>query len=160
MSNLATASATAEIMNPIISATRETFAAMAELEVHRMLLEKVSPEDNTNEITAVIQLSGVYRGSVCLSLGEELAKNLVDRVLGIQVAEIDGIVRDTVGEFANVIAGSAKDHLQHLNLELGLPSIVEGTDYRISFPSEATPLRLVFNSVLGGFTILFGLATS
>lgn len=150
------ASVTAEIVNPILQSTMETFSMMLGAEVKRTGLGLKSPDCQFYDITAVIGLSGDTAGSICLSFSAQTAFNCIKRMLDMDVNQIDGLVTDTVGEFANVIAGSAKDKLVHLNMELGIPNIVHGSGHQVEFPQNARPMKLEFDSCVGPFMIVFG----
>ncbi len=151
-----TATLTSQIANPIITAAVEVFETMAMVKLRKQEVALLEGRTPFYPVTAVIQLSGRARGSVCLSLQRRTAFALVHRVLGESVNEVNGIVRDTVGEFANVIAGSAKDKLEQLQMELGLPNVVSGNDCRIGFPEYATPMKVTFASELGPLMVAFG----
>jgi len=150
----AAASLTAEIVNPVISATIDTFGMMLGCKATRKRLFLKTPETSYYPITAVIGLSGKASGSVCLSLSREAAFQTVKRILEIDVDEITGLVTDAVGEFANIIMGSAKGNLS--GLEMGLPNIVTGERIQIEFPSCSQPLCVEFDSEIGPFMICCG----
>ena len=83
-------------------------------------------------MTAAIHISGDYRGGIRL----ECSRALVQRAGSImfdlpadQISEEDE--RDVVGELTNVIAGNIKALIPGSNL-ISLPTIVEGTDYKVS----------------------------
>jgi chemotaxis protein CheX len=152
----AAASLTAEIVNPVISATIDTFGMMLGCKATRKRLFLKTPETSYYPITAVIGLSGKASGSVCLSLSREAAFQTVKRILEIDVDEITGLVTDAVGEFANMIVGSAKGKISGLELEMGLPNIVTGERIQIEFPSCSQPICVEFDSEIGPFMICCG----
>lgn len=149
------ASRTAEIVNPIIAGTLETFESMVGLSLKRVSLELLHGRYPFHEVTAVIQMSGNPRGSICLSVERRAAFALVRKMLDECVTEVTPLVIDTVAEFANVVAGCAKMKIQHLDLEMGLPNVVEGTDCRIAFPSHSVPMAVHFASPLGRIMVAF-----
>lgn len=150
------ASATVQIMNPIISSTLQVFEAMLGCTATRR--EVASGQDRIpwNQVTAVIGLSGRATGSICLSMPRRTAFSAVHRMIDERVTEVNSLVCDTVGEFANVIAGTAKDSIKDMKLELGLPSVIAGDTYEIQFPTRSFPMYVTFNSEIGPFMIAFG----
>ncbi len=152
----APANLTTSVINPLIQATFETFEMMLDCKSRRT---RLSLKDDTTQlypITAVIGMTGQAAGSICLSFSREAACTAVKRMLDMDVDEITPLVCDTVGEFANVIAGSAKDRLADLSLELGIPNIIRGQNVQIDFPSNAQPLVIQFESDIGPFLIICG----
>ncbi len=152
----ASATLTAQIVNPIIHATAETFEMMLDSKVKRTDLTIQSMNTPLYDVSALIGLSGDAGGSICLSFKDDTAFKVVKQVLDMDVDEIDGLVCDAVGEFANIIAGSAKDKIKELKLNLGIPNVIQGKDHHISFPSNSQPLCASFESDLGPFKIAFG----
>ncbi len=159
MSGTATASSasmTAAIVNPIIAATKDTFSMMFDSQVQRKQLALKTTDIHFHDLNAVIGLSGDASGSICISVANQTAFEAVRRILDMEVDTIDRIVTDTVGEIANVIAGSAKDRIQELHLELGIPNVIRGQNVQIDFPLAAQPMYMTFETDLGDLMIVFG----
>ncbi|QDU79501.1 hypothetical protein Pla110_12110 [Polystyrenella longa] len=150
------ASMTSQIVNPIISATIDTFGMMLDSTITRTGLGLKKPDTSFYDITAIIGLSGKSAGSFCLSFPATTAYETVHRMLDMEVSDITPLVCDTVGEFANVIAGSAKDKLTSMELEMGLPNIIHGPSHNVEFPSNAQPMLATFDSEVGPFMLAFG----
>jgi chemotaxis protein CheX len=151
----ASASITTEIVNPIIESVISTFDTMFRCRVHRTGLAAKKPDTPMLDITAVIGLSGEATGSVCLSFSRRLAFVTVKQMLDEDVYSITPLVCDTVGEFANIAAGMAKDRIQR-RLTLGLPNVVHGPGHQIEFPSGSLPLVASFMSDYGPLSLAFG----
>lgn len=153
---LSPAVAMTKIMNPIISGMVDTFAQMAGFAIHRKDLSRLEAKHPYHPITAVIQMSGKIRGSICLSLPRRTAFALVSRMVDVHETEVTNLVCDTVAEFANVIAGTAKNNLLEFGLELGLPNVLQGTNCEIWYPPEAMPMCANFTSDIGPLMLTFG----
>ncbi len=157
MSAVATsASLTASIVNPILLATIETFDMMLSCKVSRKSLAIKTPETAFYGITAVIGLTGTAAGTICVSFPQETAFACVRRLLDMEFTEVNALVCDSVGEFANMIAGSAKDKLSQAALNLGIPTVVRGEKHHVDFPSNSQPMCVTYESELGPFMIAFG----
>ena len=71
------------------------------------------------------------------------------RFLSMEPPEtVDDVVRDVLGELANMIGGNLKCVLAG-GLRLSMPSVVDGTDYSLRVCRAGTRERLVFR-VRGG----------
>lgn len=151
-----TANLTTEIVNPIIQAARDVFDMMLGCKVARRNLALQSRETPFHDVTAVIGLSGGCVGSICLSFPKETVFGIVQTLLDHEVDHIDSVVCDAVGEFTNMVAGSAKEKLTELQLNMGLPNIVHGSDHHVDFPSQSQPLVVHFDSDFGPFMVVFG----
>jgi CheY-specific phosphatase CheX len=53
---------------------------------------------------------------------------------GIETDEVDELVRDVIGEMANMIAGAGKRHLEPLSLQLDIPRVL------VNSPADAIPV--------------------
>ena len=148
-----------QTVNPVITAGQETFSLMLETDVQRTGFSARDADASLYEITALIGVTGPVAGSLCLSLGRETAIRAVQSITGTRSTIHSELVRDGVGELSNIIVGSAKESLD-IPLDMGLPSVIVGTNYEVTFPRESQPLRLEFESGLGPLLIDFGFSRS
>lgn len=147
---------TADFINPILLAAKSVFESMLGCTPRRtglILKETMQPRF---ELSAVIGVTGRAAGTVVLSLATPTAFAILDRLVGIQTTEITAEVRDAVGELTNMIAGSAKAQLSALELSISIPNIVSGKDHQIHFPSDVTPICIIFDSEIGPFAVEVG----
>jgi chemotaxis protein CheX len=148
-----------EYINPFIAATTDVFDTMVGMELHRgspYVKEGFQP---SHEVSAVIGLSGkAARGTVVLSLDREVAIRVAAVLLQEQPPELNGDVADAMGEMANMIAGKAKAELEHLAMNLGLPTVVTGKGHSIEFPRNAMRICIPFSCACGPLALEVGLA--
>lgn len=156
MADLMEANLTASIINPVLEATIEAFEIMLGSSVTRKELQLKTRETPFNDITSVICLSGTISGSICLSFPKQTAFEAVNRMIDMMPETIDPLVCDAVGEFSNVVGGSAKDKMNDPTMNLGLPNVIHGENHHIEFPSEASPMYVKYDSDIGPFMVLFG----
>lgn len=97
-------------------------------------------------LTAMVGLAGTYNGLVSVHLPWQLAISFTSLMLGMEVTEIDDDVNDAMGEIANMIAGSFKQHLSKggTDIQLSTPSVVNGSDYMVSSGSNLENITLKF----------------
>lgn len=151
-----TVPATSAIATSLIEATIEAFALMMDVQCNRSNASQERSDTARHPVTAAVGLTGQLVGTLCLNVPVQTALNLVRRMVDVEVAAVDRLVRDSVGEFSNVIAGGAKDKVPELDLVLGVPMVVQGEDHQISFPRNCQPMCVDFESDIGPFQILFG----
>jgi len=107
------------------------------------------------DVSAVIGMSGEMQGVVVISLNAKTLKTVMKK-LGTEVddANFDNQSADLVGEIVNIIAGNAKGDLEEYDINISLPSVVNGSDHRINWPSQAIPIvGIPFESEAGNFNV-------
>jgi chemotaxis protein CheX len=93
-------------------------------------------------ISAVIGLAGALSGSLVLKSGEAAARQMAARMTGVEPDEVDAMVRDAVGEIANMLAGAWKGFDPKLSCGclLSTPTVVSGTSYQLF--SQRAPMQM------------------
>jgi chemotaxis protein CheX len=96
-----------EFVNPFIQAAGEVLeselggaAERGELRLHRSAL-------TTDEVTAIVGVTGTVRGLVLYSMNETTAIAIVSRVMHQEFHEFDALAQSGIGELGNVITGRA-----------------------------------------------------
>jgi len=110
-------------------------------------------------ISALVGLAGTYNGLISLHAPSELAEHIATNMLGQDVAPSSGDVQDALGEVANMIAGSFKQHLTNsgLDIRLSTPSVVTGRRYVIALTNKPEAMALRFASGEGWFVVAVAL---
>lgn len=143
-------------VNPILESVDTMCRTMLGISVTR---GKIVPAPETGcplQITALVGISGSFRGVVALSFPENTALAMAGRVLGMEMSVVDDTVRDAIAELTNIVAGAAKAKFgstQEVPNELSLPTVVRGSNYRVDYPSESTWIEIPFQSALGPFSL-------
>lgn len=153
---MATAQMNVEYINPFIASVYELFTTMLEAEVKRGKIGVSTGANNPRDIMALIGLSGPARGTVALSFPTATALGIVNKILGIDTHVVDETVSDGIAEVVNIVAGSAKAKLVNdteTPIDLSLPTVLRGGDFKVDHPSRALWLEVPFESSLGGFTL-------
>lgn len=101
-----------------------------------------NPETGGGTISAVIGLAGALSGSLVLQSGEAAARCMAGRMTGTEPEEVDPMVRDAIGEIANMVAGAWKGFDPELSCGclLSTPTVIAGTSYQLF--SQRAPMRL------------------
>jgi chemotaxis protein CheX len=94
---------------------------------------------NEWDISSIIGLTGEARGAVVISMKKELAIRLTDQITGTPHEKLDDEVVDAIGEIVNIIAGNVKKNLEEaFRLVISLPTIVQGKEHAVKWPSGRT----------------------
>lgn len=131
----------------LIHDVREIFGTMVGLEDLLHLPIQIDPVTNfTDCISSLVGLAGSYNGLVSLHMPSSLALTATSSMLGLEVEELDVDVNDAMGEIANMIAGSFKQHLSRsgMDVHLSTPSVVYGKEYVIRLGNNPDQIALRF----------------
>lgn len=131
----------------LIRDVREIFGTMVGLEDLLHLPIQIDPVTNfTDCISSLVGLAGSYNGLVSLHMPSSLALTATSSMLGLEVEELDDDVNDAMGEIANMIAGSFKQHLSKsgMDVHLSTPSVVYGKEYVIRLGNNPDQIALRF----------------
>jgi chemotaxis protein CheX len=141
-------------INPFVDAVSTVFKTMLELEPQRQPL-KLSPsasDQGSESLTSIIGISGQIHGVVALRFPPDSALCFAERLLGTKLDNLNEEVIDAAAELANMVAGSAKAQFEfEPPLDLGLPTVVQGTGYRLKYPSGSSWLQVPFQTECGSF---------
>ncbi len=104
------------------------FAAMLSMEV----VECGEPwYPGGDRLTAAVHLAGEWDGVVLLECNRGQACRFAARFLSTETpVAVDDVVRDVLGEMANMIGGNLKCILRR-GIRLSMPSVVDGTHYSV-----------------------------
>jgi len=127
-----------QIATPLVQAVSEFMSSMVGVDCTiEPLADRVQ---SAAYVSGIITLTGNANGQVAVMFPREVGISLVAQLLGMNGSEVDEeILRDGIGEIANILAGSAKGKLSEVgfDLKLSLPSVVTGVCHHIdSFKSK------------------------
>lgn len=113
------------------------------------------PESVEPQLSSLIGLAGDWKGLLAVHCPAPVALAVTSAMLGMEVTEIDGDVKDAIGEVANMIAGGLKVSLTTSNtkIELAIPTTIVGTSIRTSGLTGAKKTAVVFSTSAGRFVV-------
>jgi chemotaxis protein CheX len=132
-----------EFVNPFIQAATEVLESELGGETSRGSIHVKKSAVTTDEVTALVGVTGAVAGMVLYSMSEETARGIVGRMLGQDFASFDELAQSGIGELGNVITGRAGVLLA----EAGYPSNITPPALVIGKSTMVTTLdlnRLVF----------------
>jgi chemotaxis protein CheX len=148
-----------EFINPFVESTHTVFRTMLGLEIQRGQISLKNAMQPEHEISGIIGLSGMAKGTVVLSMSGPLAIEITAILVGERSPSITAEVIDAIGELTNMIVGSAKVKLEDLKMSIGLPTVITGRNHSVGFPTGVIPLCIPFESPHGALCLEVGLAT-
>ncbi|MCI0508095.1 MAG: chemotaxis protein CheX [Gammaproteobacteria bacterium] len=108
------------------------------------------------DVTGIIGLVSKQKsGSLAISFTKPVALEIARRMLRMEINTIDEMVRDLVGEIANMMAGGAKAKLQEegYDFELTFPSVIVESENDIIHNNSASTIILPFETDSGEFFV-------
>jgi chemotaxis protein CheX len=132
-----------EFVNPFIQAAREVLESELGGEAARGNLRMQKSAYTTDEVTALVGVTGSVSGVVLYSMSEATARGIVGRMLGQEFPEFDQLAQSGIGELGNVITGRAGVLLA----DAGYPSNITPPALVLGKGTQVTTLdltRLVF----------------
>lgn len=134
----------------LVQIVESVFETMLRLEVHEC---GKAWFPNGDRLTSAVHLAGVWNGAVVLECDHGLARRLAGRFLSLDPPDtVDEVVRDVLGEIANMIAGNMKCLLPR-GTHLSMPSVVDGGDYSMRVCGAEVRERLAFQCAEGVFWV-------
>ncbi len=96
------------------------------------------------DVSGAISLTSPHtHGVFIISFSKGAILTIVSRMLGENYSDVNGDVKDAVGELTNMIAGNSRKELANIGLsfEAGIPTIVVGANHEVFMKvSEKAPI--------------------
>ena len=142
----------AEFANPFLNALQNVLSMMAQMELKPGKPQIKKDEYARGDVSGIIGMVGPQvKGSFSISFEENLACEIMHKMLGELPDSVDEEVFDMVGEITNMVTGGAKKELAErgFDFDMATPIVVSGRDHTISHKSEGAKLIMPFNHVAG-----------
>ena len=108
----------AEIINPFLQATSEVLESELGSAPERGTIGLQRSAYTSDEVTAVVAVTGDVAGMVLFAMSEATARGIVSKMMGQDFDEFDALAQSGIAEIGNVITGRAAVLLS----EAGFPS--------------------------------------
>ncbi len=96
-----------ELIGPFVDAAARVIQQECKEPVARGQLHRVRSPQTSNEVSALIAITGGVAGLVIYSMTQETACGFATRMIGEPVAELDPLAQSAIAELANMITGHA-----------------------------------------------------
>jgi Predicted inhibitor of MCP methylation, homolog of CheC len=101
--------------------------------------------NGTRHLSASVQISGGWDGTVLVSCAEGLARKVAATMFDVEEnTTTDDEIRDALGEVANMTAGNVKALVESY-CRLSLPMVAEGRELAISIPGSKVVAQANFD---------------
>jgi chemotaxis protein CheX len=147
-----------EFVNPFVQAATEVLDSELGGEAQRGTLHLKKTAFTTNEVTALVGVTGMLSGLVLYCMSQQTALRIVSRMMGKDFEEFDAVAQSGIGELANVITGRAGILLSEAGYPTNItpPALVIGQGtmittldlVRLVLPLETAPGALDIQVVL------------
>ena len=139
------------LINPFVAAVEQVFEVMLGLELTPgQCTASRTLELDEDSVSAAILLRGGASGASVLRLSHDFALAFVQKIDESARDIADGL--DAIGEFANMVAGIAKQNLTDHLVEISTPSIHVGADPP-NLARLSPWLRVPFEAPFGSFEL-------
>ena len=143
-------------VNPVLDSLVNILSTMAQMEPQLGKPEIKQQSSARGAVSGLIDMVGdKASGSIAITFTTEAALCLAKKMLHSEFSHVDEMVRDLVGEMANMIAGGAKARLQEAgyDFELTIPTIRHGEGHFIEHRVDAPVVLLPFHCDGGAFFV-------
>ncbi len=112
-------------------------------------------DESREQIVSILSLVGERTWSLMLHLPRATAEALALKFAGFEIPFDSADMGDVAGELMNVVAGSVTAHLEAAGIkaEMGLPTVVSGSDLRLPLPEGLNRVQMGFHSDDGPFSM-------
>ncbi|PKF49671.1 chemotaxis protein CheX [Enterovibrio nigricans] len=142
----------AEFINPFLSSLVNVLTTMAQLEITPRKPQVKKSEVAKGDVSGLIGMVGAQtKGSFSVTFEEDLALEIMSRMLGERPSSINADVTDMVGEITNMVTGGAKRILAEkgFDFDMATPIVVSGREHTITHKSEGQIIIMPFESEFG-----------
>lgn len=145
-----------EFINPFLEATVNVLSTMATLEAKPG--KPTLKQDNVarGDVTGIIGMTSPrFKGSLSLTFTEPVILEIVKRMLGEEIQEIDETATDLAGEITNMVSGGAKKSLveKGYDFDMAIPAIVAGKEHTVDHRFDGPKIIIPFQCDYGQFFV-------
>jgi chemotaxis protein CheX len=143
-------------VNPVLDSITNVLSTMANMQPKAGNPALKTDDRAHGVVTGIIDLKGEQAtGSVAISFSKSVALDIAKRMLRMETEELNDMVKDLVGEIANMMAGGAKARLQDkgFDFDLTLPSVLAGEGHQVKHSVNGSTIILPFHTDSGDFFV-------
>jgi len=144
-----------KLINPFLEGTITVLTTMAFVSPKpgKPYLKK----DNmaVGDISGIIGMTGAARGSLALSFSKGCILKIVSNMLGEEITEINGDIKDAVGELTNMVSGVARKKLEAegFSVTAAIPTVISGPNHSIIHVINGPSIIIPFEMDEGSFVV-------
>ena len=146
----------AKFINPVLNSMVNVLATMAQIDSEPGKPVLKTDDEARGAVTGLIALQGAQvRGSMAISFPQAVIADIVQRMLGEEITEVDETARDLTGEITNMVLGGAKNLFEQQGYDFGLslPNVLVGVKHVVEHPYPGPKILLPFQTGAGEFYV-------
>ena len=144
-----------KFINAFLDGTISVLKTMAFIEPKAGVAYLKKDDVAHGDISGIIGMTGAVRGSLALSFSESCILKIVSNMLGEDLTEINGDIKDAVGEITNMVSGVARKNLEAggLIISAAIPTVVSGKNHSIIHVMGGPSIIIPFEIDAGPFVV-------
>jgi chemotaxis protein CheX len=144
------------LINPVLETMINVLSTMADVrpDVGKPCLK--NDEIALGEVTGIMRMvSPQVRASLAITFTKPVIIDIVRRMLGEDIQDINDTARDLTGEMANMVVGGAKNLFakQGYEFDMSTPAILVGKDHTVHHEFSGRTILLPFSAQAGQFFV-------
>ncbi|MBI4007800.1 MAG: chemotaxis protein CheX [Planctomycetes bacterium] len=122
------------VVESIVESTKSVFKTMISMDVKSDAPFYEEERMIKTDVMALVSFTGEYNGTISIFCRAGTAIKIASNMLGTPMNALDGVVKDAIGEVANMIAGNVKTGLIDTlgEMTLTIPLVIAGVSFSIS----------------------------
>ena len=144
------------LINPVLETMVSVMSTMANLQPSIGKPHLKQDEIALGEVTGMMNMvSPKVRASLAITFTRPAILDLVKRMLGEELSEVDDTARDMAGEMTNMVVGGAKNlyAAQGYDFDMSSPSILMGENHTVHHAYPGKTIVMPFSSDAGEFFV-------
>jgi len=136
------------MINPILETMVTVMTTMASVEPSMGKPSLKSDDCALGEVTGIMQMnSPQMKGSFAITFTAPAIFDIVKRMLGEEISEVNDTAKDMAGEMTNMVVGGAKNIYveQGYEFDMSTPSIITGKDHKVEHQCNGKTIVLPFD---------------
>jgi chemotaxis protein CheX len=144
----------------LVEGTREVFRTMMSMNLEPEARIDDAMVRRDYSVTAMVGFGGQFTGLLSVSCSERMACKMTEAMLGMPVSEVGPEVTDALGEVSNMVGGNIVVKMAARGrIELSLPTVIVGRDYRYFVATREPIIRIHFRGQPEGVLLALALDT-
>jgi len=136
-----------------VKSTKNTFTTMLQLDVAVGAPTIKKNRKASNDVSAIIAMTGGIKGTCVLSFDGDTAVNVIKAFTGMEFKIDDEDFTDAVGELVNMVAGGAKTLLNSSNISISCPTVIVGSGHIVHGHKDTVCIGIPCKCDAGEFAV-------
>jgi chemotaxis protein CheX len=150
----------AEQINPFVDSVYDVFRNTLHAGVERGNVSLPQEDRQLHELLGIVGVCGEMRGTIAIGLTRDTAGEFVARMTQLGVNRHADTMADGIADLISRIARGAMARFNtgtaHV-IDVSLPTVLSGADYKVEFPRDAQWIEIPFHSEFGEFELRISL---